>query len=219
MESESPYVRGRSLLHYTLAMAQKPKLQLLDEINTYIASLPTRNQTAPARGSSPTPAQGIQTAPAQGMPQPRVSNCPSSGKKTAPAQGDSNLSKELEEEDSEVWVAQDERRGFEPVVELLEDKPSRRAKPRTRFPVEVTGLGDDGLRYALSEGLTEAEAHEQFKKFRNHHIGKGSVMADWSAAWRTWIGNAKEFGHVGPKKQQQVRGGKSSIVHDSVWGD
>jgi hypothetical protein len=27
------------------------------------------------------------------------------------------------------------------------------------------------------------------QKFRDHHVSKGSTMADWPAAWRTWWGN------------------------------
>lgn len=30
-------------------------------------------------------------------------------------------------------------------------------------------------------------------KFKNYHIAKGSLMANWSRAWMTWITNAEEF--------------------------
>ena len=39
-------------------------------------------------------------------------------------------------------------------------------------------------------GLSMATELEAFK---NHHTAKGSVMADWQAAWRTWCGNAHRF--------------------------
>jgi pyocin large subunit-like protein len=29
--------------------------------------------------------------------------------------------------------------------------------------------------------------------FRDHHVAKGSTMADWFAAWRTWMANADKF--------------------------
>ena len=33
----------------------------------------------------------------------------------------------------------------------------------------------------------------ELQKFSDYHKGKGSVMADWQAAWRTWMGNASQF--------------------------
>jgi hypothetical protein len=34
--------------------------------------------------------------------------------------------------------------------------------------------------------------------FIDHHEAKGSVMASWQAAWRTWVGKAIEYGHGKP---------------------
>jgi uncharacterized protein YdaU (DUF1376 family) len=34
--------------------------------------------------------------------------------------------------------------------------------------------------------------------FRNHHEGKGTLMVDWQAAWRTWVGNARKFNRSVP---------------------
>lgn len=31
----------------------------------------------------------------------------------------------------------------------------------------------------------------ELQKFSDYHRAKGSVMADWQAAWRTWVGNAR----------------------------
>lgn len=33
----------------------------------------------------------------------------------------------------------------------------------------------------------------ELEAFKNHHTGKGSLMADWQAAWRTWCGNARKY--------------------------
>ncbi len=33
----------------------------------------------------------------------------------------------------------------------------------------------------------------QVQQFRDHHKAKGSRMADWTAAWRTWVRNATRF--------------------------
>lgn len=32
-------------------------------------------------------------------------------------------------------------------------------------------------------------AQEMFEAFKNHHVAKGSLFADWDAAWRTWVDN------------------------------
>lgn len=31
------------------------------------------------------------------------------------------------------------------------------------------------------------------ERFRDHHTARGSVFADWDAAFRTWLGNALRF--------------------------
>lgn len=46
---------------------------------------------------------------------------------------------------------------------------------------------DHGREDLCARLAVEAEA------FRDHHAGQGTRMADWSAAWRTWRGNAMRF--------------------------
>lgn len=36
-------------------------------------------------------------------------------------------------------------------------------------------------------------AQEMFTAFKNHHAAKGSLFADWDAAWRTWIDNQAKW--------------------------
>lgn len=70
-------------------------------------------------------------------------------------------------------------------------KPSKKAakaKARTSLSEEWK-LGDSDRQYALSEGVPAARLEREAQRFRDHHISKGSLMADWSAAWRTWVGN------------------------------
>ena len=57
-----------------------------------------------------------------------------------------------------------------------------------------TALPDDFMPNEV--GATRAEEKRidlaaELEKFRNYHAAKGSVMADWQAAWRTWVGNAR----------------------------
>lgn len=46
---------------------------------------------------------------------------------------------------------------------------------------------------AYSKNFTDEEIENEACKFRDHHAAKATVFADWDAAWRTWIGNARKF--------------------------
>lgn len=60
-------------------------------------------------------------------------------------------------------------------------------KRNTRLPTDFYP-NETGINAATGLSLvTELDA------FRNHHAAKGSLMADWQAAWRTWCGNAHKF--------------------------
>ena len=48
--------------------------------------------------------------------------------------------------------------------------------------------GEDRARQA---GIVDVP--REIERFRDHHLAKGSVMADWGAAWRTWCGRAQGF--------------------------
>jgi len=65
-------------------------------------------------------------------------------------------------------------------------KPAR-AKSRSAVPADFVP--------ALVEMPAWFDASAELQRFRDHHTAKGSLMADWNAAWRTWCGNAKRF-HV-----------------------
>ena len=61
------------------------------------------------------------------------------------------------------------------------------AKRRTQLPGDFAP-SEAGKRLADEKGLSLAA---ELQRFSDYHAGKGSVMADWQAAWRTWVGNAK----------------------------
>lgn len=77
-----------------------------------------------------------------------------------------------------------------------EPKTSR-AKPRTRCPAsdaaEVAAFVE---RWGLPRG------HPQQARFLDFHCGKGNLMADWAAAWRTWLRNTTRFEGRGSLVQQ-----------------
>ena len=62
-----------------------------------------------------------------------------------------------------------------------------RRKPQTALP-EDFAPNDVGMNRAAEKHL---DVPTELEKFRNHHAAKGAVMADWQAAWRTWVGNAR----------------------------
>ena len=71
--------------------------------------------------------------------------------------------------------------------------PKERTK-RTKLP-EGWGLEPD-LRAWTVDTLAATHATDrlsierELEQFTNHHTAKGNTMADWRAAWRTWIWNA-----------------------------
>lgn len=60
-------------------------------------------------------------------------------------------------------------------------------------------LTDERRQLALNhwgkKGRLDLDPVDMFEQFINHHTAKGSVMACWDAAWRTWYGNAVKFTH------------------------
>ena len=71
-------------------------------------------------------------------------------------------------------------------------------RPRTRrsFPSDFS-LTEELKQYAAKYGVP---AETEWEKFSDHHKAKGSLMADWSAAWRTWVRRAPEFKPKGTHK-------------------
>lgn len=59
-------------------------------------------------------------------------------------------------------------------------------------------LEEDMRAYAVKNGIRNIES--TFEHFVDHHKSKGSKFADWKAAWRNWVRNAKNYQ---PANQQQ----------------
>lgn len=73
------------------------------------------------------------------------------------------------------------------------DSPRSSGKRRTQLPVDFLP-NDAGRTLAEAKGL---DVDVEVDGFRNYHTSHGSVMADWQAAWRTWVSNAVKFGKAG----------------------
>jgi hypothetical protein len=66
--------------------------------------------------------------------------------------------------------------------------------------------------YGRSKGLDPPRVAKEFDKFRNYHQSKGSVFADWLAAWRNWVGNAIEFEQKGSQQGFKWNGGIEGVI-------
>lgn len=65
-----------------------------------------------------------------------------------------------------------------------------RARARTR--IDVTPIAFD-MDFPRQAGLDDRRIEAEFAQFYDHHLKLGSLMADWHAAWRTWVRNAIKF--------------------------
>ena len=65
----------------------------------------------------------------------------------------------------------------------------RETRKKQQVPLPYDFYPNDvGKDAAIRKGV---DADTELEKFRNFHLAKASTMADWQAAWRTWVGNAR----------------------------
>ena len=83
----------------------------------------------------------------------------------------------------------------------------RKVKARTSLASDAQPNEADRAS-ALAAGLYNGHFREQWQRFRDHHLAKGSLMADWSAAWRTWLGNMRRY--------ESARGGSVGAALDRL---
>lgn len=78
-----------------------------------------------------------------------------------------------------------------PESSLTVREPSVGTKRRKRcsLPDSWRPHGDHRA-FALAEHL---DIEDEFERFRDHHLAKGTLSADWSASLRTWLRNAVKF--------------------------
>lgn len=78
----------------------------------------------------------------------------------------------------------------------------KRATPKRKTALPADWQPDDfGDGADCQRIVTAWPAHErqrQITKFTAHHVAKGSRMADWQAAWKTWVLNSEQFGRPAP---------------------
>jgi len=75
-------------------------------------------------------------------------------------------------------------------------KPLKQPRQKARRELPEHFPGDDEADYARDEFARNGlpfDFEREAQRFRNHHQSKGSLMADWRAAWRTWVANGIKF--------------------------
>lgn len=88
-----------------------------------------------------------------------------------------------------------ERNGTTEACASVESAPApkpKRARPRVPIPSDAQPTEVD-RKAAAEAGLPPEMFRAEWRKFRDHHLAKGTLMADWAAAWRTWLGNIAQF--------------------------
>jgi len=86
---------------------------------------------------------------------------------------------------------------------------AKRARGRTRFPdAWIPAAAERAI--ADQVGMTCAERRDEWDQFADHHRAKGSLMADWPAAWRTWCRNWRKFN--GARRPANNGGGFASFA-------
>jgi hypothetical protein len=75
--------------------------------------------------------------------------------------------------------------------------PSRR-KPKTHFPEALAPLA----RQREKALAARVDCDAQFAAFRTWHLSKGSVFADWSLAFDTWLARAPEYSRGNQQRSQ-----------------
>lgn len=53
------------------------------------------------------------------------------------------------------------------------------------------------MRAWAKDRVPQVDVDKATEQFLDHHRAKGSVMADWRAAWMTWMRNVPRYGGPG----------------------
>jgi hypothetical protein len=82
---------------------------------------------------------------------------------------------------------------IEPSIAPESAKPTREKEPKKVSQKRRTGFSEKELpelwRTYVEDRIPDADPDEMFCNFRDHHLKTGHPMADWGAAWRTWVQN------------------------------
>lgn len=94
---------------------------------------------------------------------------------------------------------------------------SKRARPRTTLHDDWK-LSEKDRAYAVRAGYEQPGVINRLgEAFANHHRARGNLMADWGAAWRTWVDNEIKFSQQRRTNSGTVQGSGRSRVDDITF--
>ncbi len=88
----------------------------------------------------------------------------------------------------------------------------KRAKAKTAIAENAQPTETDKKK-AEESGMTTATFRHEWQKFRDHHLKLASQMADWQAAWRTWVLGWQD------RKSLQFVGVSAAMTGDKISDD
>lgn len=88
----------------------------------------------------------------------------------------------------------DDGRDSQGSLPIATKAPSKRKGSKQRSSISADwAVSEDGRKFALERRFVDRWIATNVARFIAYHEGKGSVMANWDAAWRSWVMNAVSF--------------------------
>lgn len=93
--------------------------------------------------------------------------------------------------------------------------------PKRSRKAPASAIGSDAkptppqVEFAEQAGISGSLFAGEWDRFVDYHLAKGSRMADWTAAWRTWVRNGKRFApdaRAGPPRATPSNGKRSPMA-------
>lgn len=77
----------------------------------------------------------------------------------------------------------------------------------------------DAMRAWAVDKATGVDLESETSRFLDHHRAKGSTFKDWTAAWRTWMSRAAEYGNVRSLPSRSGARKQQVLVGEDRWRD
>ena len=126
------------------------------------------------------------------------------------------LTKPLPEQGIEQGIELGTDKGSSPTLALTPSEPEKpkrkRAAPKRRISFDENSRLPDDWREDLEAKYPTLNLDEEFERFVSWHQAKGTVYADWKAAFRNWLTNALRY--AAQKAANNTNGGHRGSAID-----